>query len=493
MKQLQKHERSFTMKKRNIYQNRSQELLSLFEEAGNSAKVMCVPMDYAKKDHVVMFCNGHGDILRKPFSVKNSPDGVKYLVDQATRSCQRRGIKKNHVFFGGEDANSYVENFVSTLRSKGWVVAAVNAHDAKKQRANLQASTDRLDLMGIATMLLDCRANCCPAQSGIYRNLRTLVRHRRKLVVMSTEVKNRIHGVVDRLFPGFLNEGKTGIVPFTSSSLYLMEDRFSPRQVGARHLRTTVAQAKKKGLQKPEDCIRKLKIHAASVLEPVPEWVGSLQTALHHEVQLHRNLLECITQADRQVAQLLARTPAAMLTTIHGIGITLAAGTGSEIGPPARQSSVRRLSSYAGIVSRVKQTGGPEGEPRHGSVSRRCNHLLKNAVVQSANHLGQHGPPELKEDHRRRGAGGQHADFGMARRFLRIGMNLMRTGQCYLPPELREHPEPEALKTYYLKAWERLHGIWKKAGALEEAFDPRNPLGQWRDCIQTLYEIELPL
>jgi len=61
------------MKKRNIYQNQSQELLSLFEAAGSSAKVMCVPMDYAKKDHLVMFCNGHGDILRKPFSVKNSP------------------------------------------------------------------------------------------------------------------------------------------------------------------------------------------------------------------------------------------------------------------------------------------------------------------------------------------------------------------------------------------------------------------------------------
>jgi hypothetical protein len=32
--------RRTTMKKRNIYQNRSQELLSLFKEAGNSAKVM---------------------------------------------------------------------------------------------------------------------------------------------------------------------------------------------------------------------------------------------------------------------------------------------------------------------------------------------------------------------------------------------------------------------------------------------------------------------
>jgi transposase InsO family protein len=119
------------------------------------------------------------------------------MVDQVTRSCRHRGIKKKHVFFGGEDVNSYAENFVNTLRSREWLVAGVNAHDAKKQRANLQASTDRLDLMGIATMLLNCRANCCPAQSGIYRNLRTIVRHRRKLVVMSTEeLANRVEAFI---------------------------------------------------------------------------------------------------------------------------------------------------------------------------------------------------------------------------------------------------------------------------------------------------------
>ena len=40
------------MKKRNIFQNQSQELLSLFEQAASNAKVMCVPIDYAKKDYV---------------------------------------------------------------------------------------------------------------------------------------------------------------------------------------------------------------------------------------------------------------------------------------------------------------------------------------------------------------------------------------------------------------------------------------------------------
>jgi len=73
------------MKKKNIYTNQSQELLTLFEEAGNGAKVMCVPIDYAKKDHVAMLCNGHGHILRKPFFVKNSPEGIEHLIEQVTR------------------------------------------------------------------------------------------------------------------------------------------------------------------------------------------------------------------------------------------------------------------------------------------------------------------------------------------------------------------------------------------------------------------------
>jgi hypothetical protein len=87
------------MKKRSIYQNRSQELYALFENACSNSKIMCIPMDFAKRHHVVMFCNGYGDILRKPFPVKNSPEGLDYLVDQVKRSCAHRSIKLQHVFF----------------------------------------------------------------------------------------------------------------------------------------------------------------------------------------------------------------------------------------------------------------------------------------------------------------------------------------------------------------------------------------------------------
>ena len=159
------------MKNRNVFQNQSQETLSLFEKAKDRSKVMCIPIDYAKKDHLAMLCDGNGKIIRKPFSVKNSPEGKNYLIEQVIKSCRYRRIKLQHAFFGGEDCGSYADNFIAALRSENWLVAGVNAHDAKIQRDNMQASTDRLDLMGICKMLLSCRGNCAPAQSGIYWNV----------------------------------------------------------------------------------------------------------------------------------------------------------------------------------------------------------------------------------------------------------------------------------------------------------------------------------
>ncbi len=86
------------------------------------------------------------------------------------------------------------------LCSENWL-AGVNALDAKRHRENIQASTDRLDLLGISKMLLNCSGNCSPAQSGIYWNLRTLCRERQKLVVTKSGVKNRVHTIVSD-FPG---------------------------------------------------------------------------------------------------------------------------------------------------------------------------------------------------------------------------------------------------------------------------------------------------
>ena len=172
----------------------------------------------------------------------------------------------------------------------------------------------------------------------------------------------------------------------------------------------------------------------------------------------------------------------------------MAAGVTAEIGDPNEQKPVNNLVSYSGIIPRVKQSGGSEGKIYVGHVAKRCNRILKDHVVNSAVHLGLHGPPDLMADYKRRDAAGQHADFGIARRYLRMAMCLIRTSQVYMPLRLRSGKvKREERAGYYLTMWPYLCEKWKKLGALEAAFEKDRPLGQWRDMVQDFYEIKLTL
>jgi hypothetical protein len=97
-------------------------------------------------------------------------------------------------------------------------------------------------------------------------------------------------------------------------------------------------------------------------------------------------------------------------------------------------------------------------------------------------------------DYKRRDASGQHADFGIGRRYLRMAMSLMRTSQVYLPPNLRKDDyTSEERASCYLMNWPYLRDKWKKVGALEAAFADNRPLGLWRQIVQEFYDIKLKL
>lgn len=476
-----------------IFKNRNPDLVKMFEEAGHPRKVMCVGLDYAKATHAVLIANGEGLELKEVLDVRNTPEGVSFLLGEVGRLCRKHGIDRKHVCFGGEDCGGFANNFIYALNAAGHRVVGFNAKDAKGQRENYQASTDKLDLLGILKMLLDKRGATRRAAASDLPVLQKLTRHRNGLTISQTAVGNRIHDLVDQLSPGFLDEKQSGLPPFSEASLVLMEDRFSAHRTATRDRGALVKKLKAAGLQRAEEKAARLQAYAASALGGDPLLAGALQSALGHEVRLHRTLSDCIGQSDKEIALRLASGPGALLTATRGTGIVLAAGVYSELSNDALSKAIRRSVSYAGIVPRTEQTGGPDQPAIQIHVSRRCNHRLKNMVVQCANHLGQHGPDELKEDHARRTANGQHADFGMARRYLRMAVHLMRTGEVYKPKALRDAPGMEEMRAYYLEMWPSLRAKWKRSGALDVAFRRDHVLGQWRECIEAVYQIQLPL
>ena len=224
-------------KTQSVYRNQNALVRAVFERAGDARKVLCVALDYAKRKHMALICDGHGDVLKAAFSVENNAAGIAHLIQEISATARRRKILRDQIFLGGEDEPAYVANFAQALRAKGYLVVRVNACEAKENRENLLASTDTLDLLGIAKTLLSRRARLTgdTASPGpAYHHLRVITRCRRTLVRQQTAPSNRIHALADQLFPGFLNSSQSALTPFADASLELMKERFSAPEIARR-------------------------------------------------------------------------------------------------------------------------------------------------------------------------------------------------------------------------------------------------------------------
>jgi transposase len=477
-----------------IYSNCNPGLLKIFEQAGHPAKVICVALDYAKAQHTALVCNGVGDILKGAWAIENTAVGATQLLNEVRTCAKQRKIQFEHIFFGGEDCPSYAENFLRRLREAKCVVVRVNAWEAKRQRGNFQASSDSLDLLGIARCCLNRRAELLQDLPQAYSNLRIATRDRYKLVLLRTIISNRIHGYVDRLLPGFLKSQTSGLDPFCKASLDLMEERFSTQQLSRRPRQALAEWLGRRGVHQPEEVAGKLKQLAKDALGPAPDQTVMLQRTLGTLVKLYRDLEESIAMLDRQVAHCLARTPGALLTSIGGFGITLAAGWTAELGPPSQWRDVRRLCSYAGVVPKTKQTGGPTKEPVVGAVQQRCNKRLKNVVLQAVEKVRRFGPEEVRQAAQELEVRGAHTEFAMAKRLIRLCKYLALNGTIYRPRVLMDgQASNAALAAHYQAIWVKLIAKWKDKADLKDVFAATHPLGQWRNMARELYALELRL
>ena len=477
-----------------IYAKQHPKIRQILEAAGSAGKVLCGALDYAKTQHVALLCNGFGDILKKPFAVENSPAGLQKLLEEVRSTCAHRGLQNHHVFFGGEDNPPYALNFLEALAQAGYLVVRVNAWEAKHQRDNHQASTDELDVPAIAKALLHQPTYSDQDQSAPFQALKELSRARAYFVAQLTEQKLHIHHYVNRLCPGFLSLKQSGLAPFGRASLALLAEDFSAEHL--RHWRRDqlVRFLQRHGQDPAEAAADQLKTLAGQVLAPAPLLVPCWQSSLTQYVRQYQGLQQSVQALEKELAAGLIQTPGALLTSVSGVGVVLAAGVVAELGDPAGWRAVRSLCSYAGIVPRTSQSGGPDKPAQSGTVQRRCNRRAKNWLVQAGSSLGRCGPPELQRQHQQLQDHGQHADFIMSKRLLRIFKDLLRRGTVYRPKALLAPDTPAAeLAAYYQDLWKRLVLKWQGRIAWEVLVEARYPLGQGRQMAQQLYKISLPV
>lgn len=482
------------MKRKSIFKKDSQKIDAAFIEAGHPEKILLVPIDFAKTTHYACFCDGLGRYQRQDFTVKNNSEGLDYLVGLIETARKSRGIRKRqHIIVGGEDSASYTRNFMQRLKELGYLAVRLSACEVHRQAESIDSSTDRTALRAIAKTMLNRDAQLIDGHD-IYVELRALTRQRRRIVHLSTAVKNRIHTHADRLFPGFLSKG-SAVSPFSKGSLELMsKTSFCAASISGKNEKVLARQLGRQGTPGSIEVAVALKQQAKEALFADKKSAEMSAYILAGELQLFRALQSNLDELDKGCARLLARLPEAFVTSIKGIGITLISSICAESGSLAKVSRTDSLNAYAGIVPKVKQTGGPESEAKIRGRRRSFNRVLKDYTMQAGNHLYLHGPEELMHDAAHRKLGARAVDTAMARRFLRIARALCKHHYIYLPSSLRgQDTRPQARAQYILDSWPDLLIKWKRLGLHEEAFKPDHPLGQWRLLMQEIYEIELSL
>jgi hypothetical protein len=273
-----------------------------------------------------------------------------------------------------------------------------------------------------------------------------------------------------------------------------MKERFSPQQIQRRKPAALETQLQRWALEEPKEAAQKLQQLAAQVLAPASGRTPAWQASLTMLAQMFEVLERTNAAAEQEVAYWLAQSPGAFLTSIRGIGVVLAAGLTGELGHPTHWQGLRQLCSYCGVVPRVEQTGGPDHPAQTLSVHPRCNRRAKNWLVQCGVKMGEMGPPELQAQFADLEKNGQHAQFIMSKRFLRLAKDLINRQAVYRPKALLDPKTPEAqLKAHYLQLWPKLVSKWQGLCSLEHVFGPAQPLGQWRAMVQTMHKICLPL
>jgi len=478
---------------KNIYPEESQVLNQLFADR---RPFLIVPLDFAKAEHTAQCCTRDGKYeWQKPLRVWNNVRGAEYLLSRVAGVCRKRRIKPERTVYAGEDPASYALAFVEELQRRRALFVRVRAVEAAKRRQSSRASSDNQDLDGIAHAVADRFATDMEAPAGIYARLRLAFRARHRAAKLEVAVKNRIHQLVDRLFPCFLAPDKSGVLPFGPACLSLLREGLTPGKVLAMRPDRLAAWLKKRGVAKPEAAAGTLRALAGITPLPDPALAATVSVGLKAKVNLLLAVRADLAAEENEMARCLVQTPGALLTSIPGNGVTLIGGIIGELGDPHSWRSHGKMFSYAGCAQRQKQTGGEDHPPVQLGLPKACNHRLKDCLLQAAFHAGTTPHPARRmagDDGRhpllnlwqRLAARGGHTYLGTARRWLRIMTAMVQEKRIYLPewwcdPEHHPRPEPEHARAWLEAATAAMEQKWHGYD-LDGIPDANNHLKQWR-------------
>ena len=256
--------------------------------------------------------------------------------------------------------------------------------------AEARIKTDKIDARTLAHLLRTNLVAASYVPNKETRMRRSLLRHRANLVKTRTEIKNRIHSLLDK---------------------YDLKSEFSDI-------------FGKQGL----------------------EWLRGLQlptidkTILNSDLALLDSLETQIQNMNIEIAKLACnQEDAKLLMTMPGIDYYSAMIISSEIGDVKRFSTAEKLASWAGLAPSIRQSGS---QTKRGHITKQGSRMLRWILVQSAQ-ISHRSDPRFQHMYQRIAArrGNNKAIIAVAREMLTVAYYMLTRREEYRGMNMERYKE----------------------------------------------------
>lgn len=314
--------------------------------------MLFVGIDVAKAKHDCCILDSDGVIHTNSLRISNSKEGFDTLYSSILSALGSKSI--NNVKIGLESTGHYSTNITNYLYSKGFQVTILNplaTNLFRKAQTLRKTKTDKTDAKVIATMLFTDESKSYSPVSYQIQELKSLTRHRHRMVSYRSRLKLSVSRLIDIIFPELPSLFWS---IHQSSSYALLTELPTPDSIYNCNLTklTNLIRTASKGKYGKEKAI--------ALKELAIKSIGSSNRSTAFELQQTIRLIQSvqteIDALDNQI-KLVVQELNTPLITIPGIGYTLAAIILAEIGHIDRFSNPAKLLAFAGMDPSTYQSG----------------------------------------------------------------------------------------------------------------------------------------
>ena len=386
-----------------------------------------IGIDIAKKNHEASIIDSSGKSLSKSISFPNSTKGI----EKFNNFIAEFGITTNNCIIGMEATGHYWISLFSYIVDLGFTCYVINPiqSDAFRKMYVRQTKNDSVDSFIIAQIMRFGEFSISNFSDENTFALRNLTRYRFALVDECSDWKRKLVAILDQVFPEYssLFSNIYGVASKELLSKYpLPEDMLS---IPAEKLGNLLYECSKGrlGINKAEE-----------IQSRARETFGIKFAKRSFSFQI-KQIISQISFLEEQLKEIeieiscLLEDICPIITTITGIGSVLGASIVSEIGNISRFERANQLVAYAGLDTRIKQSG--DFSATNTKLSKRGSPYLRRSIWLAAT-VAAFKDPALSiyyQGLRARGKAHGTAIGAVARKLTNIIFAVLRDQKPYTP------------------------------------------------------------